>query len=76
VLARTATLWARLAGSAKIVFQSFFMLITIQPRCFASSMSSCVKRANLRIRQAIRGAVGILALRIVVQDEHAEFRRR
>ena len=33
---------AHLSPSGKIVFQSFFMLITTQPRCFASSMSACV----------------------------------
>jgi hypothetical protein len=42
VLVRAATPSAHLGGSAKIVFQSSFMLITTQPRCFASSMSACV----------------------------------
>ena len=35
-----------------------FMLITIQPRCFASSMSACVNVPNFVSARATRGAVG------------------
>ena len=46
------------------------MLITVQPFFFASSSSAGLKVAELGVGQPARRAVGIFALRVVVQHQH------
>ena len=59
-------------SNEKIRRQSFFMLITIQPLSFASSMSDWGKTADVGCRKALCGTVGVLTILVVVQDEHCQ----
>ena len=53
-------------------FQSLFMLITAQPLFFCFRPRRIEKRTNFGIRQTASGTVCVLALRIIVQNQHHE----
>ena len=57
-------------SNEKTRFQSFFMLMTVQPFDFASSYSACVNAPTLVSGKPVRRAVGVFALRVIVQHEH------
>src|SRR5262245_14418183 len=51
-------------------FQSFFMLITVQPFFFASSYRAGVTAPTLLLGRPCAGTVGVLAHGVVVQHKH------
>ena len=59
-------------AAGKTVFQSSFMLTTVQPSFFACSSSAGVKAPQLDVRQSARRAVGVFARRVIVQHQQLE----
>ena len=50
------------------------MLITIQPLLFASAIQRLGKSADVSLRKAAAGTIGVLAVRVIMMDEHHQAR--
>ena len=61
-------------SNAKIFFQSSFMLMTNQSLLPGLVVERLRERADLRVREPLGRAVGVLPLPVVMQDEHRETR--